>query len=67
MRAFAAETTFGPRNDYRVKIGDCAGLSGFLRDVHAWRGVKRCLRIPGFGSIGDLHHSIILFGQRSAS
>jgi len=50
VRAFAAETTFGPRNDYRVKIADCAGLSGFLRDLHAWRGVKRCLRISGFGS-----------------
>jgi len=30
VRAFAAETTFGPRNDYRVKIADCAGLPGFF-------------------------------------
>jgi hypothetical protein len=29
VRAFAALSPCGPRNDYRVKIADCAGLSGF--------------------------------------
>jgi hypothetical protein len=66
VRAFAAVMTFGPRNGYRVKIADCAGLSGFLRDVHAWRGVKRCLRIWVSGQSATFAHSIVLFGQRSA-